>query len=435
MPRIYGVCVSAFLIAVFVVLPILRLDGQSQGLTAKEKQEDIAILQDARDILQKNYYDPTFHGLDMNALYAKYEAKVEASNSNHDAFAWIAAYVDSLNDSHTRFIPPPRVGQVQYGYELQMIGDRCFVVHLRPGFDAAAKLQVGDEVTALNGQAVTRSNFTLMQYYFYALAPVTESNFDLLDPKGVARHVQIDSKVSMVAKQFTASDAVRNWITEDEEYQNGRDQYVENGDVIIWKLHQFFDDPFDVQQIFGRVRRHKTLIIDLRDDPGGVVDNLTEDMGYLFDHDFTVAERSGRKKLKPMLVKTHHSYSFSGKLIVLVDSNSASCAEVLARTVQLENRGTVIGDKSSGQVMESEGFAGERVEAGYGLYVTVADLTMKDGKSIEHVGVTPDETMIPTAQDLADGKDPVLAHAAQLAGWPLTPEQAGKLFPYKWTSL
>ena len=41
---------------------------------------------------------------------------------------------------------------------------------------------------------------------------------------------------------------------------------------------------------------------------------------------------------------------------------------------------------------------------------------MSDGKSLEHTGVTPDEMVLPSAQDLANGRDPTLAYAAQVLG-------------------
>jgi hypothetical protein len=56
---------------------------------------------------------------------------------------------------------------------------------------------------------------------------------------------------------------------------------------------------------------------------------------------------------------------------------------------------------------------------------------MGDGKSLEHTGAVP-EIVLPTGRDMADGRDPALARAAEPAGLMIDPLQAGKLFPFEW---
>jgi len=90
----------------------------------------------------------------------------------------------------------------------------------------------------------------------------------------------------------------------------------------------------------------------------------------------------------------------------------------------------------SGSVMQSRHFmsAVEGIDGviQFGASITEADMIMNDGKSLEHAGVTPDETVIPTPADLGEGRDPVLARAVELLGGKLDPLAAGKLFPIEW---
>ena len=156
-------------------------------------------------------------------------------------------------------------------------------------------------------------------------------------------------------------------------------------------------------------------------------------MAGLFQNDLKIVDLVGREGTKPVPVAGRHHNAFTGRSAILIDSESASASAVLARVVQLENRGFIVGDRSSGTVMEARLYPHEIAldsEVSYAISVTDADLVMTDGKSLEHVGVEPDIVVLPTSQDLANKRDPALAKAAGLVGAKLSPEEAGTILPY-----
>ena len=231
------------------------------------------------------------------------------------------------------------------------------------------------------------------------------------------------------------SDDLQLFREQDNYEQLTRERLYESGDVMIWKMAQFDFSPATLESIMGKAQKHGTLIIDVRDNGGGAVACLNNLVGHLFDHDVKIADVVSRTP-SPSMGAKHAAVPYTGKVIILINSKSASASELLARVVQLEHRGTVIGDRSAGAVMEARQFVdvqGGDTQVRYGYSVTVANLIMADGKSLENVGVVPDETVLPTPQELASGADPVLVKAVGGAGLTLDATAAGKLFPFEWS--
>jgi C-terminal processing protease CtpA/Prc len=426
--------------ALLAAIPSASLFSQ-QKMDNFNRDRARAILHDAYDNVKKHYYDPKFHGLDLDARYHQYDEKISAAGSLSQSFGMVAGFLDGLNDSHTFFNPPSRPYRVDYGYRLQMYGNDCFVTRVRPGTDAETKVHPGDQVLGYNKFDVTRADFWKMSYYFNSLAPQKGSILEIRESSGQSRELTIDAKVRELKRvlDLTGQDGGGDFwdLVRQEENSDHvvRQRWVDAGDVMVWKMPEFFIEDREVDRIFNDARKHKTLILDLRGNPGGAVTTLDRVVGNLFDHDLKIADRDGRKELKPEIAKTRGGDIFTGQLIVLVDSASASCAELLPRVIQLEHRGTVIGDRTAGAVMEARhypGSLGMDTKIFYGFSITEADLTMKDRKSLEHTGVTPDELVLPTAKDLASGSDPVLARAFELAGHKVDPVAAGKMFPFEW---
>jgi C-terminal processing protease CtpA/Prc len=421
------------------------------GAFARQKMDDFnverarGILHDAHQAVKDHYYDLQFHGLDWDARFREYDEKIRSATSLSAAFGVVASFLDGLKDSHTFFRPPERPYHFDYGYRMEMVGDAAFVTQVRPGTDAESKVHPGDRVVGYNNFEVSRQNFHKLIYLFGGLAPLKATQLNLITTSGERRQVQIDASVKEQKLRWDLSSPAASfdlWQIIREEQNIGRlvrPRYHEVGDVMIWKLPEFFLSDSDVDNFFGIARKHGSLILDLRGNPGGAVITLERMLGNVFDHDVKVADRIGRKnELKPEVAKSRGGSGYGGKIMVLVDSESASASELFARTIQLEHRGIIIGDRTSGSVMEAKGFPfaeGIGTKIFYSFSVTEADLIMKDGKSLEHSGVTPDVIVLPTPDDLAAGRDPALSRAVELIGLDLDAAEAGKLFPYEWLPL
>jgi C-terminal processing protease CtpA/Prc len=426
--------------ALLATIPSARLLSQ-QKLDSVDLFRAEGMLRDAHENVKKYYYDPQYHGVDIDALYRDYDSKIKNATALSQAFSLIASYLDALHDSHTFFIPPQRPYRLDYGFRLQMYGNNCFISRVRPGTDAQSKVHPGDQVLGYNNYAVSRSAFWQMDYYFNDLAPQQVSALDLRDPSDSERKITVDAKIRELKKRIdmTGQDGGYDLWDEYLQQQNfdhvSRQRWVDVGDVMVWKMPEFDMEDHTVDHIFADARKHQTLILDLRGNHGGAVVTLRRMLGNTFDHDVKIGDLVSRKETKPDTAKTRGRDAFSGKLIVLVDSVSASAAELFPRVIQLEHRGTVIGDQTAGAVMGARGYEGSQgadVKVFYRFSITAFDMVMKDGKSLEHTGVTPDEIVIPTAKDLASGSDPVLAHALELAGQKVGPMAAGKMFPFEW---
>ena len=397
------------------------------------------MLHDVVDGMRKHYFDASYRGVDIPGKAKAAEQTIQKATSNSQVFGAIAGVLEDLNDSHTFFEPPARSTSREFGFVMTMVGDACYISNVRPRTDAVEKLAPGDRVLAVQGSLPERATLWKMNYAFNQLYALTALRLQIVRPDGTEKAVEVMAKVKQEKRvlDLTSGDDLWQLVREDENAEHLlRQREAEFGDaLLIWKMPEFDMTDEDVDRAFKSVKRHQTLVLDLRDNPGGAVKTLQYMVSGVMDHDVTIAVRKGRKPdLKPIVAKKRGA-PFTGKLIVLVDNRSASASELFARVVQLEHRGVVLGDLSSGSVMESQFYSmsdGANTKIYYGASITDADLVMTDGKSLEHAGVMPDERILPTAADLAAGRDPVLSRAAKLAGVELDPAGAGKLFPYEW---
>ena len=410
--------------------------GSAQSFDRIEKGRMKDMLKIVHSEVKDKYYDPTYHGIDIEARFKLAGEKLDQATSTPQALAIIAQVLIDFNDSHLFFIPPSTNLAVEYGWRMQAIGDKVYVTEVKPGSDAEAKgLKPGDQILSIGGFRPSKKELWKVRYYYNGLSKRSSLKLDVLGPKDEAtRSLEINSEMKKLPQKIVFTSYFRLFDDLYEE-ENDKHRFQTAAGVTVWKMPSFGYDPADVPNLVGRFRDSNALILDLRGNGGGYVKTMEEMVGYLFDKDINISEAKGRKKSEPSSSKTKGAGSYKGKLIVLIDSESGSASEVFARVVQLEGRGKIIGDTSAGAVMQSirsEQEMGTDSIVPFSISITNADVIMKDGKSLEHVGVIPDETVLPTADDLAADRDPALARAFEILGVKVSPEDAGKLFKYYW---
>lgn len=121
-----------------------------------------------------------------------------------------------------------------------------------------------------------------------------------------------------------------------------------------------------VQRLLDQHRIH-SLIIDVRNNGGGLIQEAVKILGYFLPKGTTIVTTKGRGNSTQYTYKTPIEPIFpSMKLAVLVNHNSASASEILAGAIQDLDRGTVIGERTFGK-----GLVQSIRPVGYGGYVKI----------------------------------------------------------------
>ena len=156
----------------------------------------------------------------------------------------------------------------------------------------------------------------------------------------------------------------------------------------------------------------KGVVVDLRGNPGGYLTAARDMASIWLDNKLVVVEKQGDKVMDEL--RSDSDPVLEGMpTVVLVDGNSASASEILAGALQDHKAATLVGETTYGK-----GSVQRLVPLANGsiLKVTIARWYTPNGKNITKEGITPNETVKMTEQQLRDGNDVQLKAAiARLA--------------------
>ena len=201
---------------------------------------------------------------------------------------------------------------------------------------------------------------------------------------------------------------------------NWVNSYMLDGDVGYISLYEFSGDcspSFAVHLDNLMSQGAKALVIDLRDNPGGWVDDAQK-VADMFLEEGNVASLVYRDGTTELYTTTTDGKENPIPLVVLVNEYSASASEILAGALQDRGRATIVGTQTFGKgVVQYVLPVGTR---GAGMQLTVAQYYTPNGNEVHKVGITPDiEATLPegdtTMYDIGDLDDAQLKKAYEVA--------------------
>lgn len=166
--------------------------------------------------------------------------------------------------------------------------------------------------------------------------------------------------------------------------------YVKTIEDTLLYIHVTSFDQKVVEGVRKAMRENnetKGLILDLRNNPGGLLDQAVE-LVDMFVEEGIIVSQKGKLKSETIKYKAHKKDTdTSTPIVVLVSGGSASASEIVAGALQDFNRSIVIGEKTFGKGSVQVVMPVSKDEA---LKLTVARYYLPSGRTIQALGVTPD---------------------------------------------
>ena len=146
----------------------------------------------------------------------------------------------------------------------------------------------------------------------------------------------------------------------------------------------------------------KKLILDMRNNPGGILDTSVDVSGKFLSKDKLVVYLQGRQKTdRKDYLTTSSEPPRDYPMVVLVNTGSASASEIVAGALQDSKRALIVGTQTFGKGSVQTVFP---LEDGGGIRLTTAKYYTPSGRSIQNVGIAPDiEVKLPKIMEPKDG--------------------------------
>jgi carboxyl-terminal processing protease len=347
--------------------------SQSPATLDERDRESLALYAEALDTVRNNYVDQ------------------KDIDSKKETYGAIEGMLESLgDDGHTRFLTPEERKQndqslsgtyVGIGVQLEEENGEVVVAAPIDGSPAEkAGISSDDVLLAVDGKSVRGDE-------------VSEVVEKVKGPEGtnVELTVRHDGERRTYDLQRAEIDSpVASWTL------------IPGTDVGLVLLSSFSDDSAqELQNAFEEAKAAgaRRFILDLRNNPGGRLDQAVEMAGYFLEPESVVYVRKDASGEREEITVEGDPESTEAPLAVMVDGGSASSAEILAGALRDNDRAPVVGETTFGTGTVLSEFV---LRDGSSILLGVAEWLTPNGDFIRNTGITPDVKV-----SLSEGTEPL----------------------------
>ena len=351
----------------------------SQSVRAALQDSPKAVLDEAWQIVNRDFVDPKFNKVDWAAT--RQELLSPSYASRQEAYQALRKALEKLNDPYTRFMDPKQYEALtsQTSGELMGVGMKLeqdektkMIVVVEPMEDSPAikaGIQPRDQIIAIDGKST--QGMTVGD-----AAQLIRGN----------EGTKVTLKINRPGKNQFELTLTRARI----EVAAVRYSLKQEGKTLVGyiRLQEFSAHAGEqMQKAIKNLSDQKVnaFVLDLRGNPGGLlrvsvdIARMWMDKGAIVR---TVDRQGGSEEMR-----NNRTAITDKPLVVLVDDNSASASEILAGALKDNKRATVMGTQTFGKALVQSVHS---LSDGSGLAVTIAHYYTPNGTDISHKGVTPD---------------------------------------------